>query len=245
MTQLVGVAIALPLVAIHGEAAPGGSDISLSIVAGAFGVVGLGCLYHGLGVGRMGVVAPTAGVLVAGIPVVFGIAIQGWPSGLVLAGIVLAIASVVIVSRVPAEASGRSSGFVWGLAAGASFGGFTLTIYRVTVGLVFGPLIVVRLSEAVLCVAVILMTRSAWRLSRGLWPAAMVIGLLDMAGTAAYLAALQIGPLAVAAVLSALYPAVTVILAATVLRERMTRRHVVGVVGAAIAVVFIAGGQSA
>jgi len=62
-------------------------------------------------------------------------------------------------------------------------------------------------------------------------------------GTAAYLAAIQIGPLAVAAVLSALYPAMTVLLAAVVLRERLTRVHALGLAAAALAVVLIAGGQ--
>ena len=244
ISQLVGVAIALPFVAIRGEAIPAGGDIGLSVASGLLGVVGLGSLYHGLAVGRMGVVAPTCGVLVAAIPVAFGLATQGTPQPLVLAGIVLAIASVAVVSRVPSEEPDRSSGFGWGLAAGLALGGFTITISGVTHGLVFGPLAIVRTTEALVCLAAILATRRSWRISRELWPAVIGVGLLDMTGTAAYLAAVQIGPLAVAAVLSALYPAATVLLASTVLRERLARPHIVGLLGAAFAVVLIVGGQA-
>ena len=54
------------------------------------------------------------------------------------------------------------------------------------------------------------------------------VGVLDMAGNACYLLAVQAGALAVASVLSSLYPVMTVILAAVVLRERVTRDHAVG-----------------
>jgi drug/metabolite transporter (DMT)-like permease len=243
-TQLVGVVMALPLVSLHGEPVPAGPDIAWSVASGLLGAVGLGCLYHGLAVGRMGVVAPIAGVLVAGIPVAVGIVLQGAPPVLALAGILLAIVSVAVVSRVPAETEGRSSGFWWGLAAGVALGGLTVTISRITPGFVFGPLVIVRSTEAVLCVVAIVVSRRAWRIPRALWPAALAIGLFDVTGTATYLAAIQIGPLAIAAVLSGLYPAVTVLLAAAVLRERLTRVHVIGVVAAVLGVVLIAGGQA-
>jgi drug/metabolite transporter (DMT)-like permease len=238
------VLIALPLAVLNGETLPLASDIGWSVVSGLLGVVGLGCLYHGLGVGRMGVVAPVTGVLVAIIPVTTGIVLEGAPPGLALAGIALAIASVAVVARVPGETADRTSGFWWGIGAGLTLGAFTVTISRVTHGLVFGPLAIVRFTETLACVAVILVTRRAWRPPRSAWPAFLGIGAIDMIGTAAYLAAAQVGPLAIAAVLSALYPAVTVIFAATILREPMTRLHLIGVVGAAIAVVLIAGGQS-
>jgi drug/metabolite transporter (DMT)-like permease len=243
VSQLIGVVLALPLLAFRGEAVPGLPDIAWSVGSGVFGIVGLGCLYHGLAVGRMGVVAPVAGVLVAGIPVSYGLATQGALPLLVVVGIVLAIASVVMISRVPAEASSRPTGLAWGLAAGVTLGALTIAVAHITPGLVFGPLVLIRLTEALVGAAVILLARRQWRISRELWPAAFAVGLFDMVGTATYLAAIQIGPLAVAAVLSALYPAMTVLLAAAVLKERLTRVHVLGLGVAALAVVLIAGGQ--
>ena len=73
------------------------------------------------------------------------------------------------------------------------------------------------------------MTRSAWRPTRNLLPVLLVIGVLDMAGNAGYIAAVQTGALAIASVVSALYPVTTVILAAVFLHERVTRSHAVGI----------------
>lgn len=243
ITQLIGVVIAIPLFVWHGESVPSGSDVVYSLGSGLFGVIGLGCLYKGLAVGRMGVVAPVAGVLVAGIPVIYGVSTQGSPPVPVVAGIGLAIASVVVISRVPAEGDGRPSGFLWGLGAGLALGALTIVVAQLSHGAVFGPLLIIRSTEAVIGGAVIALTRRAWRVPRGMWRSALAVGLFDMIGTAAYLTAIQIGPLAVAAVLSALYPAMTVVLAALILRERLTRLHAIGLVGAALAVALIAGGQ--
>jgi len=182
-------------------------------------------------------------VLVAGTPVAYGITTQGALPPVVLTGIGLAIASVVVISRVPPESPDRPSGFGWGLAAGLSLGALTIVVAQLSKGSVFGPLIIIRSTEAIIGGAAILLTRRAWRLPRELWPAALAVGTFDMTGTAAYLAAIQLGPLAVAAVLSGLYPAMTVILAAAILKERMTRTHVLGLGAAALAVVLIAAGQ--
>jgi len=244
ITQAIGVLLALPLFVLHGELVPAGADVSWSLVSGLLGVVGLGCLYQGLAVGRMGVVAPVAGLLVAGIPVVYGLATQGVLPLAVLAGIGLAMGSVVLISRVPPDSADRPSGLAWGLAAGLTLGALTIAVAQIADGHVFGPLVVIRSTEALVGAVAILLTRRAWRVPRELWPAAFAVGLFDMAGTAAYLAAIQIGPLAVAAVLSALYPAMTVLLAAAVLRERLTPINALGLGAAAMAVVLIAGGQA-
>src|SRR5260221_12298923 len=68
VTQLLGVLIAIPLAVLNGESLPLPADIGWSVLSGILGVIGLGCLYHGLGVGRMGVVAPVTGVIVAVSP---------------------------------------------------------------------------------------------------------------------------------------------------------------------------------
>ena len=89
------------------------------------------------------------------------------------------------------------------------------------------------------------MTRSAWRAPRRLLPAIAGVGVLDMAGNGAFILAVQTGALAVAAVLSSLYPVTTVILATVVLHERVTRSHAVGIALAAVAVGCIAAGSAA
>ena len=75
-------------------------------------------------------------------------------------------------------------------------------------------------------------------------PAVALVGVLDMAGNACYLAAVQVGQLAVASVLSSLYPVTTVILAAVVLHERITREHAVGIALAVLAIALIGVGSA-
>ncbi len=87
--------------------------------------------------------------------------------------------------------------------------------------------------------------RQPWRTGRRLLPWLALIGLLDMGGNAAYILAVQSGQLAIAAVLSSLYPVVTVVLSIAILRERMTRSHVVGIVLTGVAIVLISAGSAA
>jgi drug/metabolite transporter (DMT)-like permease len=245
IANFIGLIVAIPVAITRGEAALGTADVAWVTVSGGLGAVGIACLYRGLAVGRMGVVAPVTGVLVAVIPVVAGMVLDGIPSPIVVGGIVLAIASVAIVARVPGEVGELTSGLWWGVAAGTMLGVFTVTFSRVSDGLVFGPLALMKAIEVVAFAVVILVGQRAWRVPRSLWPTLLAVGLLDMAATAAYLAATQSGPLAIAGVLSALYPVATVILAAALLRERITRVHAFGIVGAGLAIALIASGSAA
>ena len=98
--------------------------------------------------------------------------------------------------------------------------------------------------EAILVVVVIAATRTPWRLSGGILPLVMVIGVLDMSGNAFFILARQAGQLAMAAALSSLYPVATVVLAAAFLRERITRVHAFGIAAAALAIVLITAGST-
>jgi drug/metabolite transporter (DMT)-like permease len=242
-TQVVAVAIALPLVLAAGEPVPTTRDLLLAGVTGVAGAVGVAALYHGLSLGRMGVIAPIAGVLTAALPVAAGVAFQGWPSLPVAGGIGLALVSVILVTRGGAPSAGEG-GALWGLLAGVGFGVFVLAISQVSPGAFFGPLLVVRGVMGTAFVLALLATRAEWRIRPRLWPAVIFIAGVDMAANVSYLAASRAGPLTIAASLSSLYPVVTVILAAAVLRERVTLAQGVGVVVAGLSIVLIAAGQA-
>lgn len=243
LSQLVGLLIALAIALLGAEAFPSGVDVVLCLVAGILGGVGVTFLYRALAVGRMGIVAPVTGVLAAVIPVVAGIVFQGPPGPIVLAGIGLAIGAVLLVSRV-ANVGGGRAGLTEALVAGVAIGLFGVTIAGLRDGNVFASLSVIRSVQAVLVVAAILGTRASWRPDRRALPAIAAVGVLDMTGNAFYLLAVQSGALAVAAVLSALYPVVTVILATVLLRERVTRDHTIGIGLAAAAIVLIGLGSA-
>jgi len=168
--QLIGLAIAAPVAVLRGEGQLLPVDVAWSAVSGLIGAVGIGCLYRGLAIGRMGVVAPVTGVLVAVIPVMTGMVLDGVPSAIVLVGIVLAIASVAVVARVPGAVTTAPSGLWWGIAAGLTLGVFTVTFSRVSNGLVFGPLALMKIVEGLALYAAIAVGHQPWRVPRNLWP---------------------------------------------------------------------------
>lgn len=244
-SQVASLVVAAPILALGSEPAMRPIDLLISIAGGAFAAIGLSLLYRGLSVGRMGVVAPVAAVLTATLPVGFGFLTEGIPSIFAIVGIAFAAISVILVSRSPAASEGRPSGLKFGLAAGVVFGLFSISATGLGDGLIISPVVAIRVTSVTIIAVWILVARQPWRVSKGLWPALVGIGVIDMAATAAYLSAIAIGPLAVAAILASLYPVITTILAGLVLRERVTAIHAAGILAAGAAVVLIAGASAA
>jgi drug/metabolite transporter (DMT)-like permease len=208
-------------------------------------MIGISALYRGLAVGRMGVVAPTTGVLGAAIPVVFGFAVEGVPQPMAVAGIVAALVAVVLVTRAPGHGTDRPSGVEWALLAGIAIGGFNICIGQFQGASPFGLLVIIRLLQAAMMVLLIVLWRQPWRLPRDVVPKVVVVGLLDMVGNAAFIVAAQVGALAIATVLASLYPVTTVVLAIVILHERLTGSHVAGIGLTAVAITLIAVGSAA
>lgn len=245
LSQAAGLVLAVPLLLVRAEPAMTPEALLFALAGGAGAAGGLALLYRGLSVGPMGVVAPVAGVLTAAVPVTFGIATQGAPPFGAVVGIILAVASVVLVSRAssdgqPGGGGSARSGFLLGLGAGVGFGLFAIFASRLPDGLFVAPVIVIRAMTVALVVGLATARRQSLRVPRRLWPALAGIGGVDMTATALYLAAIEVGPLAIAAVLTGLYPVVTILLAAVVLRERIGRGHALGIGLAALAIALIA-----
>jgi drug/metabolite transporter (DMT)-like permease len=228
-------------VILAAEGVPSPWTIVTAVAAGGAVVVGILCLYQGLAVGRMGVVAPVTGVIAATMPVVFGMIVAGLPSAPVLTGIGLALVAVVLVSRVPGI-DGARSGIEFGLAGGVGIGLFNILMGQLPHGQVFGPLFVVKLTATFVIVGLAIGGRRSMRLPRPVLPLALAVGLFDMTGNAMFILATQAGRLDVAATLSSLYPVTTILLAIALLGERVTRSHAAGILAAAAGIVLIGAG---
>lgn len=237
------MALALVLALLRGESLPTTTDVGWAMAGGVAGGLGIASLYRALAVGRMAVVAPVTAVLAATIPVGVGFIVDGLPAQMVLVGMGLAIVAVILVSSAQDGTEGRSRGLGLALLAGLGFGLFGVCIGQLSEGHVFGPLVVARGTEAILIGALILVNRSAWRPPRSLLLAICGVGVLDMLGNGGYILSAQAGSLALASVLSSLYPVTTVILATVFLHERVDRRHVAGIALAVVAVALIAVGS--
>ena len=140
-------------------------------------------------------------------------------------------------------AAGRpAAGVAAGLVAGLCFALLLVGLNRAGSSSGLWPVASAQVAELVLAVAVAAATRNM-RLPGG-WPGwqSAIAGATGAAGAILYFYATHDGFLAVIAVLTSLYPASTIVLARTVLGERLTRLRLAGLGLAAVCVALIAVG---
>ncbi len=231
-------------VVVSGSELPPGGAALAAVGAGAAGVAGLAALYRGLAVGAMAVVAPIA-ALGAGIPVAVGIATGDRPSGVVVAGIVVALAGVALAAREEApEGGGARLAVGAGLAMGAALGIglFLLGMDAASDDGVLWALLCARAASVALLLAALVVTRPDLAAAKPDLGAIAAIGVLDLGANGLFALATTEGLVSVAAVCSSLYPVVTILLARAVLSERIRPSQQVGVALVMLGVVGIASG---
>lgn len=240
LSALSGLLLLVLFAALWGEAWPSARGFVWAGLAGAAGALGIAALYRGLSQGNAATVAPTAAVLGAVLPVVFGILLEGWPSLTRLAGFGLAIPGLGLVSMTSSPGGGPArQSFFLAVLAGVGFGGFFILIAQVEPGPVFTPLVVAR-SVALSIALLLLLARRTPLPALTANPIALLAGLLDAGGNIFYLLARQFTRLDVAAVLSSLYPAATVLLARLLLQETVSRPQALGALLCLLAAALIA-----
>jgi drug/metabolite transporter (DMT)-like permease len=221
---------------------PTAHDLWFGALAGVGGGFGAAFLYRGLSTARMGVVAPLSAIGTALIPVAVGVATGDRPSTTVVIGIVLAFPAIALISRVVDADPSHRGGVLDGVLAGLGFGGLFVSLGQIGDDAGLMPLAVSQLTSVASVVVTATVLHKAWMpRSRAAW-AAVVMGPLSLIAQGAFLYALQHGLLSVVSVISSLYPAGTVLLAAVVLREKILRWQAAGLVTAAAAVALVAAG---
>jgi drug/metabolite transporter (DMT)-like permease len=246
---LVVLALILPLLP---HASPTQSDLLWGAAAGVTGGIGVALLYRALAIGTMAVVAPATAICAVTIPVVISVLLGERPVPLAVAGIVVGIASIVLVSHQrpvaqPADLPSESPralppGIGTALASGVAIGLFFLTLARTGSAAGMWPLVVARLVSVTLFAAIALAGRRSLRVPARVAALAIIGGIVDMLANALYMLAARQGPLSIVVTLSSLYPASTVLLARVLLGERLSRWQIVGIGSALTAVVLIVSG---
>lgn len=221
LAAFAGILMLLAVAVFWREPLPDPATFAWASGAGVSGAVGIACLYRGLAEGRTAVVAPTAAVVTAAVPVLFAALTAGLPRATQLAGFALAMAGIWLVGGSGRDRPASAGDVKLALSAGLGFGGFLTLIAQVDPALVFVPLAITR-SVTFLTALVLLAVRRAPLPSPASNPFAWLAGFLDASGNVFYLLARQFTRLDVAAVLSSFYPATTVLLAWIISRERVT-----------------------
>lgn len=239
ISATIGLLPLLPLTLLAHESWPSGRTVLLAAAAGAAGTLGLAAFYRGLKVGRTSVVAPLASLLGVLVPLVVGSIEAGLPTAQRAVGFACGLVGVWLVTAgpQPAQISGRAE-LRDAILAGIGFGGFLTLIAQVEGGQLYSPLIVSKLAGLVLTLVIV--QRLRLRLvSPAASGTAALAGLLDTAGNTFFLFGTQLTRLDVVAVLSSLYPAVTVLLGRWVLREAVSPRGWAGVIVCVLAIILI------
>ena len=240
--QLLGLGLVGLAVVFVGGVGPRGGALAWGALSGVGSAVGTYSLYHGLSVGRMSVVATLSAVLTAVIPALVGVALGNHLGPAAVIGIVVAVPAIALVSWSGSGgvSPGAQPGVVYGAVAGLGFALLFIALDQAGTRSGAWPLVPGQGVSVALITPFAL--RGAVRSGRPS-PAAiglmLAAGILSGTGNITFLAATGHGPLAVVAVLTALYPAVTVLLARVFLSERWNGRQAVGLATAAVAIVLV------
>ena len=226
--QVSGLAAIALIVAVRGKG-PAHAAAFLAVPAAVSGALGLYSFYRGMAIGAMSVVAPIAGASAA-IPVVFGLATGDRPSAVTGLGIAGALAGVVLASREQHEGGTRvAAGAGLALLAAIGFGFYFPPMHAAGDADFWWAALLFRITASSVMLAAALVRRPPLAIGRPDFLVVALVGIGDMIGNLLFAAASSQGLVSVVSVLASLYPIVTVVLAATVLGERVARAQRLGI----------------
>ena len=231
---LMMLLVAAPLVGGNVTAA----GLAIGAGAGIVGALGVTLFYQGLSIGSMSVVAPIAGLLSAALPVAVGFGGGERPGAMAILGIGIALVAIALVSRETDAGATRSRHQLQAL--GLAVGAFFTMLNTAGDGVGIWPLVGARVASVTLFGLLGLAKVTQAAPPREAAGAAVGAGLLDAAANVFYVMALSSGLLSVVSVLTALYPAGTVLLARYGLGEQMSGIQRTGLAFAGVSAVLIA-----
>ena len=242
LAQALGITTAGVAVIFFPGVGPRAAALEWGAVSGLGSALGTLALYHGLSVARMSVVATLSAILTAVIPAIVGVVLGNHLAIGTAIGIVIAIPAIGLVSSQSQTAAGRPgrAGILYGSLAGLGFALLFIALDQAGTRAGAWPLIPGQL------VSLVLIAPFAYRgvIASGS-PSLLAIeitvgaGVLSGLANLLFLAATGHGQLAIVAVLTALYPAVTVLLARVFLSERWTRLQALGLLTAGAAIILV------
>jgi drug/metabolite transporter (DMT)-like permease len=247
VSQPAGLVLIALLIPLTGADSISAGKLAIAFVAGAASLGGLAAFYSAMAMGTVSVVAPIAALGVV-VPVVVGLARGDSPAAIQLAGLLPAIAGVVILSYEeqpdqPETAKAARLSVVLAIVAGLGFGIFFTGLDAAAADKPGWAIFAVRVGGVSTVLAALLVARPRLDGVAAAWPVLIVIGTFDVLANALFAIASTKGVLPVVAVGGSMYPAFTVALAHAVLGERLMTLQWTGVFLALAGVGMIAAGS--
>jgi drug/metabolite transporter (DMT)-like permease len=204
--------------------------------------IGVAFLFRGMGAGQLSVVVPLSDVAGVALPVLVGVLLLGErPAALSWLGIAAAVPALWLLAR---RGSGRTAaGSVDGLVSGLGFALQFVALVPVDPAAGLWPLVASRLASVITILPLAVRAHARLPADRRLLLAAVASGAIGTLAIVFYTLATREQLLAVAVVLTALYPVIPVLLGLTLLRERLTWAQTagLGLAGAAVCLIALAG----
>jgi drug/metabolite transporter (DMT)-like permease len=199
-------------------------------------------LYRTLAIGPMNVLSPITALVSAALPVGVGLLQGEHLAAAGMIGLPLALVAVVLVSAGPGVRGSRPSqpALLLAFGAGAAIALQLVFLHQAPAGSGVGPLIIGRAVSSAVTLSAAFLLRRRLGPERPAYALSATAGALDSVANLLFLLAARSGDLAVVAVIVALYPAGTVLLARKVLGERLHRGQLIGLGTAAAAVSLLA-----
>lgn len=225
----------------------------LSGFAGTFAIL---FLYASLAIGPMSILSPLGALISAIVPVAWEYFTGHTLSVLAYIAIAIALVAVALVGFVPEKGAVKvkARGLLFATFAGIGIGLYLICMHQTSPDSGFAPFVANRfVALSIMTVIVIITTIIAAMKKRGMFASgspradmvvgdhgtinwrrglqlALLCGVFDTLGNVIILTGLHIGNMSIMAVLAALYPAGTILLATILLKERIARVQMVGLV---------------
>lgn len=203
-------------------------DIFLGAISGVGMGLGLALYYGGIARSSATVVSPLVATLAALIPLSYT-AVTGTPlSAAAVVGAVVALAGLVLVTTGGTAAVNVRTGFIWGLAAGVSYGIGLTAFIETSSESGSWPAVSQRCVAVVLMVAVALIMRVSPVPPRGVRVAGLLAGICAGLSTVFYLIGVQTDARS-AVVTASMFPAVSVAIGRMFFGDPVSRTQVYGI----------------
>ncbi|MFJ4645523.1 EamA family transporter [Streptomyces bobili] len=219
-----------------------GATLAWGAASGIASAAAFALLYRTLAIGPMNVLSPVTALVSAALPVSVGLLQGEHLSAAGLVGLPLALVAVILVSAGHGTGSARPTRTALMLAfgAGAAIALQLVFLHQAPSDSGVAPLIVGRAVSSAVTLAAAGMLYRRLGPERPSYAMSAAAGVLDSVANLLFLLAARDGDLAVVAVLVALYPAGTILLARAMLAERVHRGQLLGLGTAAVAVSLLA-----
>jgi drug/metabolite transporter (DMT)-like permease len=240
--EAIGIFFVIAAALLFRQPFPNGSASLLALLAGVVGTSGLVLLYRSMTSGLMSIAAPVSALLSAIIPIVVGSFTEGLPKLVTVFGFGFALLAIWFISQSGdgvKDILAHILDLKFPILAGAGFGLYFVIMHAATRETALWPMVISRSGGMVIMAVYLFLRRDSWRVERSSWWLIALNGLLDVSGNLLYILASQTGRMDVAAILGSLFPASTVLLAALILKERVTRTQSFGIALALVSIILM------